>query len=160
MLSALGGSFLGQPEYLKIASQELESEYYQREEEAVYSMYCFWSGEAHLGLVEGVVGTEPGFMNGKEVVRVTYDTDIVDLKTITRHAEKAQCRFESVSDRKAKFRKDKDPQYYLKQTPYKYLALSPLQKTKINSILKKGGNANKILSPSQSAFLKKSEIMK
>ena len=50
---------------------------------------------------------------------------------------------------------DKDPQYYLKQTNFKYLALTPLQKTRINSAIKNGKNASTLLSPSQSEFLSK-----
>jgi hypothetical protein len=152
MLISLAAGFHGQPEYLKIAAAELETGKKSQVSQATYSMYCFWSGEAHLGQLDGVVATEPGFMNGKEVVRVTYNNDLIDEKTITSHAQKAQCSLETQS---SKFKADKDPQYYLKQTNFKYLALTPLQKTKINSALKNGENASTLLSPSQSLFLTK-----
>jgi len=150
MLVALGTGFYGQPEYLKIAAAELQKGHSSQLSEATYSMYCFWTGEAHLGQLEGVVETEPGFMNGKEVVRVTYNEALINEQTITKHAEKAKCNLES---KRSKFRADKDPQYYLKQTPFKYLALSSLQRTKINSALKNRLDATKLLSPSQSKYL-------
>ena len=152
MLISLTAGFHGQPEYLKIAAAELEIGKMSQVSQAIYSMYCFWSGEAHLGQLDGVVATEPGFMNGKEVVRVTYNNDLIDEKTITSHAQKAQCNLETKSSR---FKVDKDPQYYLKQTNFKYLALTPLQKTRINSAIKNGKNASTLLSPSQSEFLSK-----
>jgi hypothetical protein len=49
---------------------------------AIFSMYCYWTGEATVGKVPGVVGTRIGEMAGNEVVEVTYDparTDVVRL---------------------------------------------------------------------------------
>jgi len=115
-----------------------------------YSMYCFWSGEGHIGKAEGVVNTEPGFKNGKEIVRVTYDTSKISEKELTKHAAKAKC---SEMDANGKFRPDKDPQYYLKQSQYRYLALSPNQRTLINSMLNSGKDPSTILSPAQESYL-------
>jgi hypothetical protein len=45
-------------------------------------MYCYWTGEATVGKVPGVVGTRIGELGGNEVVEVTYDparTDVVHL---------------------------------------------------------------------------------
>ncbi|HTG34358.1 MAG TPA: hypothetical protein VLB76_15635 [Thermoanaerobaculia bacterium] len=50
-------------------------------ETAVFSMYCYWTGEATVGRVPGVVRTRIGEFGG-EVVEVTYDparTDVVRL---------------------------------------------------------------------------------
>lgn len=150
MLVALSSGFYGQPKYLELAALELETAESSQYSKSTYSMYCFWTGEAHLGQLDGVVATEPGFMNGKEVVRVTYNQEILDQKTVTAHAQKANC---SLEKNKSKFKADKDPQYYLKQTPLKYLALTPIQKTKINSALKNKDDASVYLSPSQVQYL-------
>ena len=42
-------------------------------ETAVFSMYCYWTGEATVGKVPGVVRTRIGELGGNEVVEVTYD---------------------------------------------------------------------------------------
>lgn len=39
----------------------------------VFSMYCYWTGEASLGLVPGVVASRIGELGGSEVVEVEYD---------------------------------------------------------------------------------------
>ena len=49
---------------------------------ATFSMYCYWTGEATVGKVPGVVATRIGEFGGNEVVEVTYDparTDVVKL---------------------------------------------------------------------------------
>jgi len=49
---------------------------------ATFSMYCYWTGEATLGKVPGVLATRIGEFGGNEVVEVTYDparTDVARL---------------------------------------------------------------------------------
>ena len=46
-----------------------------RVESAVFSMYCYWSGEATVGRVEGVIRTRIGHLEGSEVVQVEYDPE-------------------------------------------------------------------------------------
>ena len=103
-----------------------------------------------MGNQEGVVATEPGFMNGAEVVKVTFDENVVSKKKLDKHAKEAKC--QPVNDI-GKYRKDKDPQYYLKRSPYKFLPLSPVQKTKINSALASRQDARHLLSPTQKKWL-------
>jgi hypothetical protein len=42
-------------------------------------MYCYWTGEASLGLVPGVVASRIGALGGSEVVEVEYDPARTDL---------------------------------------------------------------------------------
>ena len=42
-------------------------------EKAIFSMYCYWTGEAALGRVPGVVASGIGSLGGSEVVEVEYD---------------------------------------------------------------------------------------
>lgn len=114
-------------------------------ETAFYKMYCFWSGEGHLGNKEGVVATEPGFMNGAEVVKVEYNSLVISKDELDEYAAEAKCQ----PTNQAIFSIDKDPQYYLKKSNYRYLPLSAIQKTKINSALLKNEDPNQYLSPSQ-----------
>lgn len=137
----------GSPQYLELYKEELTSD---NLETAYYQMYCFWSGEAHLGKLDGIVSTEPGWMNGAEVVKVVFDKDDINKSTLDKHANKASCKPVSSSD---DYRSDKDLQYYLKNSKYSTLALSALQKTKINSALSLKIDAEQYLSPSQLACL-------
>lgn len=45
----------------------------QELETATFSMYCYWTGEATLGRVDGVVASRIGHWGGKEIVQVDYD---------------------------------------------------------------------------------------
>tara|TARA_B110000259_G_C13840037_1_gene332304 strand:+ start:179 stop:310 length:132 start_codon:yes stop_codon:yes gene_type:complete len=40
-------------------------------------MYCFWSGEKALGALDGVLSTQAGFSNHSEVVKVQYDSRLI-----------------------------------------------------------------------------------
>jgi hypothetical protein len=46
---------------------------------ATFSMYCYWTGEATVGKVPGVVRTRIGELGGNEVVEVTYDPARTDV---------------------------------------------------------------------------------
>jgi len=64
-------------------------------ETATFSMYCYWTGEATLGQVEGVVASRIGHWGGDEIVQVDYDPNRTDLATLTR-ALKRQRSFDAV----------------------------------------------------------------
>jgi hypothetical protein len=136
------------PLYFQLLGQEIFAE---KVTERHYQMYCFWSGEKHLGQASGVLSTEPGFMKGHEVVQVQYDPSVISAKELDKHANKGKCTY---LEEDRSYRPDKDPQYYLKQTAYRYLPLSKIQKTKINSALGKGEDATRFLSPKQKVWLK------
>ncbi len=140
-----------QPEYLKLLGQELAARQHGNIGKVCFKMYCFWSGEAHFGALEGVLSTEPGFVGGAEVVRLSYDKNAISQFNLTEYADQANCTAVPIS---TAFRKDKDPQYYLKQTPFKYVPLSPLQRTRINSALGLRQTAEKYLSPRQLVWLR------
>ena len=133
------------PEYANLITEELSTDT-KRNKQAYFSMYCFWTGEAALGDIDGVVSTSPGFMNGKEVVEVNYNPEKVSMKEISSKAKRHK--FSFVKD-PSKFRIDKDPQYHLKRSLYKYLPLSELQRTKINSAIANKANPDQFLSPTQ-----------
>lgn len=50
---------------------------------AVFSMYCYWTGEATLGRVPGVVRTRIGHLPGAEIVEVSWDPARTDLARLT-----------------------------------------------------------------------------
>jgi len=144
----------GEPGYLTLMKEEFTA---KKTETAYYKMYCFWSGESHLGTKSGVIETEPGWMGGHEVVKVIFDTEQLDKKDLDNYAAEAKCK---PLANKGKYRIDKDPQYYLKKSAYRFLPLSNIQKSKINSALAVGEDPQKFLSPSQRTWLKESKSKK
>lgn len=133
----------------------LKVEFASQLAEDYYTMHCFWSGEAAFGSQQGVVSTEPAWMSGKEVVKIVYDPNAVSSETLQEIATDKQ--YKPVEYHKS-YNVDGDPQYYLKQTEYKYLPLSQAQKAKINSALGKGHDPLQYLSPQQVTWL--SEVSK
>ncbi len=75
------------PVYLKL----LAAEHSANLKQAVFSMYCFWTGEMSLGQIDGVVATEAGFMGGREVTLVSYDPGQISLPKLITAAEKVDC---------------------------------------------------------------------
>ena len=76
------------PQYLKDISNTLDE---PNVKEALFSMYCFWTGEQKLGSIEGVLKTEAGFYGGHEVTRVWYDSKQLKLDQLMAKAQKFKC---------------------------------------------------------------------
>lgn len=151
MRSALDQTGAVVPRYLELLEEELLA----REaglETATFSMYCFWSGEGAFGEIPGVVETEPGFQDGKEVVQVQFNPAVVsktDLEKKTNPKGIAAC------SKNEDFRSDREPKYYLAQTDYKYVPMTSLQACRANSLAGKSGLPDEVLSPRQLTLLKK-----
>ena len=141
------------PSYFKLYGQEINAT--MTAQEKTYKMYCFWTGEKVLGAKEGVLETKAGFRNGAEVVKVTYDASIVNESDLTTYAKKSNITPTHTSNYMFS---EKDHLFYLKQTNYKYLPLTNLQKTKINSALGLKQNADIYLSPKQKMWLKNVDV--
>lgn len=60
----------------------------EKEASAMFSMYCYWTGEATLGRQAGVLESAIGHHGGREIVQVTYDPEVTDLGTLARALEK------------------------------------------------------------------------
>ncbi|MEO1617212.1 MAG: VPGUxxT family thioredoxin-like (seleno)protein, type 2 [Planctomycetota bacterium] len=60
-------------------------------EQVAFAMHCFWTGEYRLGGIEGVIATEAGWLDGREVTLVRYDTSQLDLETLAQRAAKVRC---------------------------------------------------------------------
>ncbi len=159
------------PAYLTLLEDELLAEQ-TGTESAVFSMYCFWSGEKEIGKLDGVLETQAGFMNGREVVKVKFDPEKIEYKNLLQSANQASCAShvytddqdqakisESVIGRGAasdtgKFRQDREPKYYLGKTIYRFIPMTQLQAVKVNSLIGQGTLPNALLSPRQLALLK------
>ncbi len=75
------------PQYLRL----LAAEHSPQLREAVFAMYCFWTGEMELGKIDGVITTEAGFMGGREVTLVRYDPAALSLPNLIATAERVRC---------------------------------------------------------------------
>ena len=152
MVTALKNSNVPVPEYLEILQKELSAKN-TKKDTAVFSMHCFWTGEAGLGNIDGVVSTLPGFMGGREVVKVEFDKDVISYKQLVDTARKKNVSktvfvkngFEkttagevlgsrSVLDA-GTFRSDSEPKYYMSKTYYKYVPMTELQSSLVNSAI-------------------------
>lgn len=146
---------------------------------AAFAMYCFWTGEAKLGSLDGVIATEAGFYDGHEVVVVKYDEEKIDLLSLVAEAEKFDCasavylptsedqalvkdktRLTNVKQFSFKngYRKapesDQKRQLSSNKAKLRELGLSPMQWTKLNSSRVSGGSVSNWLSPRQIGLLK------
>jgi len=138
------------PAYLQLLADELVAK--QRgTATATYTMYCFWSGEALFGAVNGVVSTSAGFQEGKEAVKVEYDPVVVSKSQLDKIAQQSTCKAVSGGS----FRPDSTPKYYLTNSKYKNIPMTEIQKCRVNSALAEGQNADAFLSPLQLAFQKR-----
>lgn len=136
-------------------------------EKAVFSMYCFWSGELKLGQIEGVTNTLPGFMGGREVVEVTFNPEKTSYTELIDQANKVNS-FDGIfaMDSKQKeiaerivnnsqikstddFRVDREPKYYMSKTAYKHVPMLPQQRISVNRAIYNRQDPSVYLSPSQ-----------
>ena len=58
---------------------------------AAFAMYCFWEGEAEFATVRGVTETEAAFIDGREVVRLSFDPAVVSWADLVQQAEAFDC---------------------------------------------------------------------
>jgi thioredoxin family protein len=158
------------PEYLKILRNELSATQ-NKTQTAYLSMYCFWTGEKKLAEIDGVVETQAGFMDGREVVKVDFAPAIISYDILLQKAKTKSCTSHVYSDdltqqltaekivgseyvsEKSSFKLDKETKYYLFKSSYKYVPMTKLQSVKANSLIGKGESPNVILSPRQLKLL-------
>jgi len=95
---------------------------------------CFWTGEMKIGAIDGVVRTEAGFIDGKEVTLVDFDPAKVSFEKLQQKA-----RSEGVASQVYKSLNgyqrapDSDQKRQLQGTKYARLDLTPEQATKVNA---------------------------
>ncbi|MEO6757915.1 MAG: VPGUxxT family thioredoxin-like (seleno)protein, type 2 [Saprospiraceae bacterium] len=137
------------PRYLELLEEELEGRAAGLQT-ATFSMYCFWAGEGTFGAIPGVIETAPGFQDGHEVVRVTFNPAIVsraDLEANTRPKGTTACQ------KNEGFRADNEPKYYLSKTDYRFVPMTSLQASRANSLVGQGQAPDILLSARQLALL-------
>lgn len=145
MISSMEKNAQNIPEYLSL----LEDEFSSTQKEKVYQMYCFWSGEKQLGQLDAVSSTTSGFNNGAEVVRVLYNPNEISDEELDSYAHKNKMKEVKKEDSRGFKVASNDLHYYFARSDYRFIPLTEVQKTKINSALGNQDNPSKYLSPQQ-----------
>ncbi len=105
-----------------------------RVERVAIAQYCFWEGEKTLGGIDGVLRTEAGYIQGREVTLVDYDPAKLPLAELTRKAQAAGVATQVFATldgyEKAP---DSDQKRQIQSTPFARMKLSPEQATKVNA---------------------------
>ena len=156
------------PKYLQAVAIEHDREHLRT---AVFAMSCFWTGEYQLGSIEGVVTTEAGFYQGREVTLVTYHQEQLALEDLIKEAAARRCaksvyiesgstpvesslkvkQFDRSGYRRAPS-SDQKKQIQRWLAAHEELQLSQVQLTKINALMPDGREAaSSWLSPRQLA---------
>ena len=169
MTSALKKAKKETPLYLSLLEEEFTAEE-KGNNEFYLSMYCFWTGEKEIAQIDGVVGTEAGFMHGKEVVKIKYNTSETNIKKISYQAAKVNCGDQVFTDANSnlklpqkkigKYKKDHQDKYYLLHSPLRHVPMTSLQKAKVNSALGSKKDPTPYLSPRQLKLLEKNRSNK
>ncbi len=119
---------------------------------AAFAMFCFWTGEMKLGGLDGVLTTEAGWLEGREVTLVTFDRARLPFEELLSAAISFDCarKVFTSNDEDAKLAassrldvgaltndyraaRASDQKRQLGGTPYLRLNLSPVQATKVNA---------------------------
>ncbi len=153
------------PNYINLLQKELSN----HTEEAILSMYCFWTGEKEIGSMKGVQSTQAGYMNGTEVVKVSYDPEEISYAELVSESSKKRCADKVYTNSKKEksiakknniptkdtneYRVDGQDKYYLSQSDYQNVPMLEIQATKSNALIAKRQSPVDVLSPRQLAIL-------
>lgn len=166
------------PAYLSLLARELDAEQ-GRTAKAVFSMYCFWSGEACLGGLDGVVSSRTGFSNGAEVVEITYDPTRLSYDALVAAAKRGSCasRVFAANGDEAEIAKkhfgtdvriteprvrasQKDDKYQLRHTAWRSVPMTALQASRANALVGRRQDPSALFSPRQRALFAKAKAKK
>jgi hypothetical protein len=164
MVAALDAAGRPVPAYLRDVVEELSA---KRGERATFAMHCFWSGEACLGEIDGVLTSVVGWFDGREVVELTFDASVVSYTELLHGAAHCSDAVYTHSDEqqrtarlvfgarasrangRASVAKDSDQKRSLRKSAYANAELTPRQTLRVNSALAAGKSPTSLLSPRQ-----------
>jgi hypothetical protein len=170
MVLALESAGRPVPPYLRAAIEELQT---SGARQATFGMDCYWSGEACLGTIPGLLSSRTGVLGGREVVEVVYDPGDVEYRQLLKEArsrgcadhvfahdaeqlEAAQRVFGNAATRTrtlAESAAERDQKYYLRRSRFLKLELTPRQAMRVNAALASVENPLRWLSPRQRKLL-------
>jgi hypothetical protein len=167
MTTALSKAGRPVPTWLALLQEEIDGARHAKT--ATVGMSCFWSGEVGLADAPGVLATQPGFLDGREVVEVTYDSRRATYAEVVRHAltTKAANQIAATDATQAREGSDvgdtwraegrfryspKDDKYQLSRSPLRLVPMTALQAAKVNAAVGRGRDPSALLSPRQNAL--------
>ncbi len=120
---------------------------------AAFSQHCFWTGEFKFGRIPGVLTTEAGWFDGREVTRVRYQPEVLPLGELLKAAVKLDAAdgvyLEDAADRgeagalnllpvgalddSYRTARDSDQKKQIERRAFSRMALTPIQRTKVNA---------------------------
>lgn len=173
MVAALEAANQEVPQYLSDLAIDLTNV-----QTATFAMHCYWTGEARLGGVDGVMSTVSGWAGGREVVQLSYDPELVEYSKLVKTAQSFECasKVYTHSDSQLETAKSlvgsraeeypgngskaklSDQKYQLRTSRgVRSLPLTSYQSMKINSIVRSSRRAEvlEILSPRQTELYRK-----
>ncbi len=136
---------------------------------ATFGMDCYWSGEACLGGISGVLGSRTGFLDGSEVVELRFDAEAIGYGDLLREARRRGCADRVFTHDASQLRaareafgnaaapsrgslreaSARDQKYHLRRSDYGRLELTPGQAVRVNAALAHGLDPRLHLSPRQ-----------
>ncbi len=157
------------PQWLTLAAIEADT---KQQAEATFTMFCYFTGEAKIGAIDGVVNVRSGYQGKEEAVFVTYHKPTVEFSEIVEKAKEASCAnlvYTTSADQKTiaanivgtkktmmledpekkKYTSDNHQRVGLNNSTYKWLPLTPAQATKVNAAVKNKIDVETWLTPSQ-----------
>lgn len=143
LVAALTASRRPVPGYLRLVTDELSGE----RQTAVYTMHCFWEGEAALAPIPGVRGTRAVFAAGQEGVEVRFDPAAITRAALDQRAKRLG--YEGVTSEGVRSAPASDQLRHLNASPLSRLPLTPLQASRLNAALAAGEDPSLWLSPFQ-----------
>ena len=87
MIATLQSKNRSVPKYLHTLAESDSAKH----DTAAFAMHCFWTGEYELGKIDGVVATEAGWLDGREVTLVKYNAKKLSLKNLAMQAQQVKC---------------------------------------------------------------------
>lgn len=117
--------------------------------------HCFWECEARLGRLPAVLSSRVGFLEGHEVVELTFDSRVHSFTEVVRAADREACavrvfaRTEAGRQEAARVvgaranvtasafePSQKDTKFYLRQAGRELSSLTPLEQVRMNTALR------------------------
>ena len=152
MIQALEAAQRPVPGYLEVTAYEGNADL---QEVVAFSQSCFWRGEVMLGRVPGVITTEAGWIENREVTLVRYRPDLIALDTLVDDAIAAgvaDAVFVSTEEQRQRVGRDRrlkvgsldssyrrapdsDQKRQIRDSVFADIDLSAMQRTKVNAFV-------------------------
>ena len=119
---------------------------------AAFAQFCYWTGERKLGALEGVLVTEAGYIDHREVTKVTYDPAVISYAELERKAKQMKCASVSYEHVPGSYKKASrnNQKKQIQGTRFASLDLTPEQATKVNAFARTDPRkALEVLTPDQ-----------